>query len=72
MFERRFPASSAAWLRALGDPQTPMPDEDGMVWSSVAGDRLMPVRRAPRREGPPAARPMPRRLVQAEGGPDLR
>lgn len=44
LFETRFPGSSSDWLRALQDPDAPMPLEDGMLWSSVSGDRLMTVR----------------------------
>ncbi|MEO8571502.1 MAG: helix-turn-helix transcriptional regulator [Chloroflexota bacterium] len=48
LFETRFPGSSAAWLRALEHADQPMPSEDGMIWSSVDGTRLMAVRRAGR------------------------
>ena len=43
LFETRFPGSSAAWLRALESPDAPMPLADGVLWSSVSGDRLMAV-----------------------------
>ena len=46
LFETRFPASSSGWLRALQDADAPMPLEDGVVWSSVSGDRLMVVGRS--------------------------
>jgi hypothetical protein len=55
LLESRFPAAGSAWLAALGEPGRPMPEGDGWVWSSVAGDRLM----APRHSGP-AVRPQPR------------
>lgn len=45
VFASRFPASSADWLRALEDPRSPMPDGDGVVWSSIDGTRLTAVRR---------------------------
>jgi hypothetical protein len=32
--------SSSQWLRALADPTVAMPDGDGLVWSTVRGDRL--------------------------------
>jgi transcriptional regulator with XRE-family HTH domain len=44
VFASRFPGSSAAWLRALTDPAALLPDEDGLLWSSARGDRLMAVR----------------------------
>jgi transcriptional regulator with XRE-family HTH domain len=40
LFAARFPGSSSQWLRALSDPTVPMPDGDGLVWSTVRGDRL--------------------------------
>jgi len=40
----RFPASSAAWLKALTDARTPMPSAAGFGWTSVAGDRLIAAR----------------------------
>ncbi len=55
LFETRFPGSSSGWLRALQNPNEPMPLEDGVLWSSVSGDRLMAVGRATalRGEGKP-------------------
>jgi hypothetical protein len=44
VFAGRFPGSSAAWLRALTDPAAPLPGDDGLLWSSARGDRLMAVR----------------------------
>jgi transcriptional regulator with XRE-family HTH domain len=41
VFAARFPASSAEWLRALGDPTTPMPGQDGLCWTDVSGTRLL-------------------------------
>jgi transcriptional regulator with XRE-family HTH domain len=40
LFATRFPGSSSQWLRALADPAVAMPDGDGLVWSTVRGDRL--------------------------------
>jgi len=40
----RFPAPSGAWLRALVDPNAPMPDAPGFAWTSVTGDRLIAAR----------------------------
>ena len=47
LFAARYPASSGAWLRALGDPDVPMPHEDGLVWTDVAGTRLIAARLRP-------------------------
>jgi transcriptional regulator with XRE-family HTH domain len=44
LFAARFPASSAAWLAALGDQARAMPAADGLAWSSVNGDRLFATR----------------------------
>lgn len=46
VFKTRFPASSAAWLRALSSAAGPMPDRDGFAWSSVRGHRLFATRPA--------------------------
>jgi hypothetical protein len=40
----RFPASSAAWVRALAAPGERMPDAAGFAWTSVTGDRVFPAR----------------------------
>jgi transcriptional regulator with XRE-family HTH domain len=44
LFSSRFPASSAAWLAALRDSGRPMPDSDGLLWSSVDGRGLIVAR----------------------------
>jgi len=44
VFASRFSGSSAGWLAALIDPTRPMPEEDGLVWSSIDGARLFPAR----------------------------
>ena len=44
LLEARFPASSAAWLKALGDTGTPMPNASGLAWTSVTGERLVAAR----------------------------
>ncbi len=49
VFAARFPASSAEWLRALSDPATAMPRQDGLCWTDVTGTRLTPWRP---RDGP--------------------
>ena len=43
VFAARFTGSSRHWLRSLTDPTVAMPDGDGLVWSSVRGDRLVAV-----------------------------
>lgn len=47
LFSAKYPARSAAWLRALGDPGAPMPAEDGLLWTDVAGTRLIAARLRP-------------------------
>lgn len=44
LFAARFPAPSGAWLRAIVNPTAPMPDEPGLAWTSVHGDRLIAAR----------------------------
>jgi len=44
LFAGRFPASSSAWIAALRDPAHPMPNADGLAWSSVDGSRLVAAR----------------------------
>jgi transcriptional regulator with XRE-family HTH domain len=44
LFAARFPASSRAWLDALTHPSSRMPDGDGLLWSTVKGDRLQVAR----------------------------
>ena len=49
LFAARYPASSAAWLGALVDPQVPLPQAGGFAWTDVAGSRLLAARfRCPR------------------------
>ena len=45
VFSARFPGPPALWLAALRTVKVAMPEEDGLLWSSVSGDRLMAVRR---------------------------
>ena len=47
LFLSRFPGSGIAWLQALADPNRPMPHEPALLWVSVNGDRLTPVRLDP-------------------------
>ena len=44
LFAARYPASSHAWLRALSKSVVPMPDAEGLAWTDVRGDRLLPAR----------------------------
>ena len=44
LLRARFPASSASWLKALTNPDQPMPDGDGLLWSAVHDGRLFEVR----------------------------
>jgi transcriptional regulator with XRE-family HTH domain len=44
IFASRFSAASAGWLSALAVPTRPMPDSDGLAWSTSRGDRLFAVR----------------------------
>jgi transcriptional regulator with XRE-family HTH domain len=44
LFAARYPASSARWLRALADPEVPMPKAAGLAWTDVPGQRLIPAR----------------------------
>lgn len=44
LFAARYPAGSAAWLRALADPTRPMPSESGFAWTDVRGERLVAAR----------------------------
>lgn len=49
LFAARYPASSLAFLRALRDPGTPLPDADGLAWTDVQGVRLLASRLRSRR-----------------------
>ncbi len=40
LFAARFPGSSVAWLAALGDPERPVPEADGLLWSDSSGTAL--------------------------------
>jgi hypothetical protein len=44
LFAARFPGSAVAWLRALSDPTSRMPQDPALIWISVGGDRLWPAR----------------------------
>jgi hypothetical protein len=48
LFGARFNGSSLAWLGALGDAGMPMPDRDGLLWSTGTY-RLQPSRLARRK-----------------------
>jgi hypothetical protein len=45
LVDARVPAASTAWLKAIRDPNVPMPDHDGLVWARVDGGALF-ARRA--------------------------
>ena len=44
LFAARYPASSAEWLKAVGDQATAMPAAAGFAWTSVDGSRLLAAR----------------------------
>jgi hypothetical protein len=44
IFRTRFPGSSDAWMAALTDADRPLPSADALVWTDVAGARLMAAR----------------------------
>jgi transcriptional regulator with XRE-family HTH domain len=44
LFRAQFPASSASWLAALIAPDKPMPVTLGLVWTDVAGTRMLVAR----------------------------
>jgi len=43
LFRARFPGTGRAWLAAL-ETGAPMPTEPALLWISVKGDRIWPVR----------------------------
>ncbi len=44
LFAARFPGSGHRWLAALAHPEVSMPRRAGLLWATVAGDRLFPAR----------------------------
>jgi transcriptional regulator with XRE-family HTH domain len=48
LFAARYPASSAAWLRALARLDAPLPHGSGFAWTDVAGTSLRAARLGPR------------------------
>jgi transcriptional regulator with XRE-family HTH domain len=44
LFAARYPASSLAWIRALAERDSRMPDASGFAWTNVRGDRLLRAR----------------------------
>lgn len=54
VFASAFPASSAAWVRALTVADAPVPTESGLVWSDVRSTRVFPWRQRLGRAGGPA------------------
>jgi hypothetical protein len=45
VFATSFPASSAAWVRALTTSGAPVPEEPGLVWSDLRATRLLAWRK---------------------------
>ena len=43
-FQTRFPGSGRAWITALTQSATPMPAGSALLWVSVRGERMFPVR----------------------------
>jgi hypothetical protein len=46
VFSAKFTGSASDWLRALREPDRPMPAEHGFVWADVSGSRLFAARLA--------------------------
>ena len=44
VFAARFAGRGRAWIDALVNAGVPLPDGDGLVWTSTSGDRLYPSR----------------------------
>ena len=44
LFAARFPGSGQRWLASLEHPEVSMPERAGLLWATVAGDRLFPAR----------------------------
>jgi hypothetical protein len=40
LFRSWLPAPGRAWLASLNDPKAPMPNEPGMLWVSIDGQKL--------------------------------
>lgn len=59
LFAAKFTASSVAWLKALADPDATMPAAAAMLWTDVAGTRLI----AARLQQPSRSRPSHSRKV---------
>ena len=55
LFAAALPGSSNVWLRALTDPDQPMPPEPGLIWTNVAGTRMFALRQ--RSAGTPGSGP---------------
>ncbi len=71
LFEARFSSSPVAWLRALQRPDSQMPASAGMLWLTVAGDRLVPVRGERRTQERGRPRPVRDPSGGDEGGPGV-
>jgi transcriptional regulator with XRE-family HTH domain len=48
VFDARLGGSSSGWLSALTRADRPMPDADGLAWSSVRGERMFAARQRER------------------------
>lgn len=69
LFRSRFPGSSAAWLGALEATGSAMPPEPGLLWTDVAGGRLIAARLTT--PGPPASgRAAPSPAAPSPAAPD--
>lgn len=44
VFSAKFPCAGSDWLRALREPDRPMPAGNGFVWADVSGSRLFAAR----------------------------
>ena len=44
IFAARFPESGRLWLTAMEHAEASMPERSGLLWTSIAGDRLFPGR----------------------------
>jgi hypothetical protein len=49
LFASRFPGASSAWLAALSEPNVPMPERDGFLWTRATSPELVVARLSARR-----------------------
>jgi hypothetical protein len=57
LIDSRFPASSRGWLAALSSPDTPMPEQDGFLWTRATTAGLFASRLRVRRTAESGLRP---------------